>query len=184
MPKYEAIIGGKPRQIELNRTSPDSFTAKIDGKTRQIKLKQDGNSVEKTLLDIDGKPYEIELAKAELGSKFSVRVEEAAFDVEVKAVHKEDALSSFAPAMQVPSKKAGANKMQTVEGAVTAPMTGKIIKIKVKKNEQVKAGQILCVVEAMKMENEICAPKAGTIAEVNVEEGTAVNEGDPLFIIC
>jgi biotin carboxyl carrier protein len=62
-------------------------------------------------------------------------------------------------------------------------MTGKIIKIKVKKNEQVKAGQVLCVIEAMKMENEICASKAGTVAEVYVEEGAAVNEGDPLFVV-
>jgi biotin carboxyl carrier protein len=53
----------------------------------------------------------------------------------------------------------------------------------VKKGEQVKAHQVLCVVEAMKMENEILAPKAGTIKEVNVSEGSPVSEGEPLFII-
>jgi biotin carboxyl carrier protein len=80
-------------------------------------------------------------------------------------------------------KKTGTNKKVAVEGAVTAPMTGKIVKVKVKKGDQVKAGQVLCVVEAMKMENEISAPRAGTIQEVNVAEGTPVNEGETLFVI-
>jgi biotin carboxyl carrier protein len=62
-------------------------------------------------------------------------------------------------------------------------MTGKIVAVRVKKGEQVKAHQVLCVVEAMKMENEILAPKAGTIKEVNVSEGSPVSEGEPLFII-
>ncbi|MGQ9539272.1 MAG: biotin/lipoyl-containing protein, partial [Candidatus Bathycorpusculaceae bacterium] len=59
----------------------------------------------------------------------------------------------------------------------------KILSIKVKKGEQVKAGQVLCILEAMKMENEIAAPMAGTIREVLVSEGASVNDGDPLFVI-
>ncbi|MEM2368086.1 MAG: biotin/lipoyl-containing protein, partial [Candidatus Bathyarchaeia archaeon] len=72
---------------------------------------------------------------------------------------------------------------QVVSGTVTAPMTGKIISIKVGKGEQVKAGQVLCILEAMKMENEITAPVAGTVREILVSEGVSVNEGDPLFVI-
>jgi glutaconyl-CoA decarboxylase len=74
-------------------------------------------------------------------------------------------------------------RQASVEGAVTAPMTGKIVKVKVKKGEQVNAKQILCVIEAMKMENEITAPKAGTIQEINVSDGSPVTEGEILFII-
>jgi acetyl-CoA/propionyl-CoA carboxylase biotin carboxyl carrier protein len=77
----------------------------------------------------------------------------------------------------------GITKNQAVEGAVTAPMTGKIMSVKVKKGDPVKQGQALCVIEAMKMENEIVAPKAGTVQDVNVSEGSAVNEGDTLFIL-
>ncbi len=72
---------------------------------------------------------------------------------------------------------------QTVEGAVVAPMTGKILSIKVKKGDEVKAGQVLCVLEAMKMENEITAPKAGIIKEIYVSEGSSVSEGEPLLLL-
>jgi len=62
-------------------------------------------------------------------------------------------------------------------------MTGKVIAIKVKKGDPVKAGQVLCVIEAMKMENEITAPKAGVIQEANISEGSSVSEGEILFVI-
>jgi acetyl-CoA/propionyl-CoA carboxylase biotin carboxyl carrier protein len=62
-------------------------------------------------------------------------------------------------------------------------MTGKIVSVKVNKGDKVKAGQVLCVIEAMKMENEITASKAGSVQEVNVSEGSSVNEGEILFVI-
>ncbi|RJS81359.1 biotin/lipoyl-binding protein [Candidatus Bathyarchaeota archaeon] len=62
-------------------------------------------------------------------------------------------------------------------------MTGKILSIKVKKGDAVKAGQILCILEAMKMENEITASKTGTVREVYISEGSSVSEGEPLFLI-
>jgi biotin carboxyl carrier protein len=62
-------------------------------------------------------------------------------------------------------------------------MTGKILSVKVKKGDQVKKGETLCILEAMKMENEITTSKAGTVREVYVSEGSSVSEGDSLFII-
>jgi biotin carboxyl carrier protein len=184
MPPYETVINGKTRKIELTRTSLDSFTAKVDGRPRQIKLQKDGITPEKvSVIEIDGKTYKIELPKAEQGKKIPVKVEKVEFEVEVKTANRGGALTSFEPTPQVAVKKTGANRKAAVEGAVTAPMTGKIVKVKVKKGEQVKTGQALCVIEAMKMENEISAPRAGTIREVNVADGTPVNEGETLFVI-
>ena len=62
-------------------------------------------------------------------------------------------------------------------------MTGTIVSVKVKKRDSVKASQVLCVIEAMKMENEIGAPRAGVVQEVNVAEGSSVSEGDVLFVV-
>jgi len=184
MPTYEAVINGKTRKIELTRTSPDSFTAKVDGRLRQIKLQRDGIASEKaSVIEIDSETYKIELSKAEQGKKIPVKVEEAEFEVEVRAANRGQSLTSFEPTTQVAAKKTGTNRKAAVEGAVTAPMTGKIVKVKVKKGEQVKVNQVLCVIEAMKMENEILAPRAGTIQEVNVADGTPVNEGETLFVI-
>lgn len=184
MPTYETVINGKPRRIELTRTSPDSFTAKVDDRPRQIKLQRGGIASEKaSVIEIDGKTYRIELSKAEQGKRISVKVEEARFEVELRTANRGQTLTSFEPTPQVAAKKTGTNRKAAVQGAVTAPMTGKIVKVKVKKGEQVKANQVLCVIEAMKMENEISASRAGTIQEVNVADGTPVNEGETLFII-
>ena len=63
---------------------------------------------------------------------------------------------------------------------VTAPMPGTINAVKVSAGQAVKKGDILVVLEAMKMENEIMAPADGTVASVNVTKGATVNTGDVL----
>ena len=64
--------------------------------------------------------------------------------------------------------------------AVKAPMPGNILDVKVKAGDSVKAGDVLVILEAMKMENEIVAPQDGTVASVNVNKGDTVNSGDTL----
>ena len=64
--------------------------------------------------------------------------------------------------------------------SVNAPMPGNILDVKVKPGDSVKAGDVLLILEAMKMENEISAPQDGTVASVNVRKGDVVNSGDLL----
>lgn len=63
---------------------------------------------------------------------------------------------------------------------VTAPMPGTILDVKVAVGAAVKAGDVLAILEAMKMENEIVAPQDGTVASIGVTKGAAVNSGDVL----
>ena len=86
------------------------------------------------------------------------------------------AAPAAAPAPAAPAAPAG------VAGsvAVTAPMPGNILDVKVKAGDSVKAGDTLLILEAMKMENEISAPQDGTVASVNVRKGDVVNSGDLL----
>ena len=56
-------------------------------------------------------------------------------------------------------------------------------KVKVKKGDTVEEGQLLCIIEAMKMENEIMAHKAGVITALPIEEGKPINAGDPIATI-
>jgi acetyl-CoA/propionyl-CoA carboxylase biotin carboxyl carrier protein len=65
--------------------------------------------------------------------------------------------------------------------AVVSPMQGTVLKVEVADGDEVEAGQVLCVVEAMKMENEIVAHRAGTVAELSVAVGAAVTNGQ---VIC
>ena len=66
---------------------------------------------------------------------------------------------------------------------VNAPMPGNILKVNVTSGQAVKAGDVLCVLEAMKMENEIMAPKDGTVTQVLVSKGANVDTGAPLVVI-
>ena len=77
-----------------------------------------------------------------------------------------------APAAK-PAGPAGAN-------AIKAPMPGNVIKVNVKAGDAVKKGDVLCVLEAMKMENDICAPADGTVASVDVAVGAAVTTDQAL----
>ena len=67
--------------------------------------------------------------------------------------------------------------------AVNSPMPGTILAVNVKAGDAVKAGQVLMILEAMKMENEIVAPVDGTVASVSVNQGTAVETGTLLCTI-
>ena len=77
-------------------------------------------------------------------------------------------------------------KPQVVEGAgevIRAPLPGKITKVLVSEGQDVKSGQTVLYIEAMKMENEVVAPKSGKIAKIYVKPGDSVNTDDPLFAI-
>ena len=65
--------------------------------------------------------------------------------------------------------------------AVVAPLAGSVFKILVSEGDTIEAGQVLLVLEAMKMETEITAPKAGTVAAILVEKGSAVQGGQALI---
>ena len=67
--------------------------------------------------------------------------------------------------------------------AVAAPMPGTILKVNVTAGQVVKAGETLCVLEAMKMENEITAPRDGSVSTVAVSKGSSVNTGDALVYL-
>ena len=81
-----------------------------------------------------------------------------------------------APAAPASTGSAGANK-------VTAPMPGTILDVKVSVGQTVKKGDVVCVLEAMKMENDIPAPCDGVIASVNVTKGSSVNANDIIATI-
>jgi acetyl-CoA/propionyl-CoA carboxylase biotin carboxyl carrier protein len=68
-------------------------------------------------------------------------------------------------------------------GTVTVPMQGTIVKVLVEVGEEVEAGQAVCVLEAMKMENNINAETTGTVTEVKVAPGDSVGSGDVVVVI-
>jgi len=68
-------------------------------------------------------------------------------------------------------------------GQLVSPLQGTVLKVAVEKGATVEEGALICVIEAMKMENEITAPSAGTIEELGVSEGGAIATGDTIAVI-
>lgn len=77
----------------------------------------------------------------------------------------------------------GSKPVGPVEGGVSSSMQGMILKLKVKKGDKVKEGDVVAVLEAMKMENDIHAPESGTVQDIFVDEGDTVAAGDNLMVI-
>ena len=116
------------------------------------------------------------------GVAYSVSVEETAAGAApvAAAAPAAPAAPKAAPAPAA-APKAAAGAAGAV--AVKAPMPGNILDVKVKAGASVKAGDVLVILEAMKMENEIMAPKDGTVTQVVVAKGATVDTGAPLLVI-
>lgn len=131
----------------------------------------------KFVITVNGNSYEVEVE--EVGA-----VQPAAPVATVSA----PAASSAAAPEAKPAAKAETPKPAAAPSAsasagaikVNAPIPGTILDIKVQPGDKVKRGDILLILEAMKMENEILAPQDGTVASVNVTKGASVNSGDLL----
>ena len=124
--------------------------------------------------------------------KFNITVNGVAYEVEVEEVAAGEASAPAAPKAAAPAPKAApaakpaaAPKAAPVANGtkVNAPMPGTILDVKVAQGQAVKKGDILLILEAMKMENEILAPQDGTVAQVAVSKGASVNSGDPLVVL-
>ncbi len=113
------------------------------------------------------------------GKVFVVEVEEIAGKEEKSTKEKQKAPSQIGQTKRISEEKSTA----APEGAVLAPMPGKITEIRVKVRDRVSKGDILLILEAMKMENEIVAPRDGTVREIRVKEGKTVNRGDVLLLL-
>ena len=119
---------------------------------------------------LNGKIYEVEVEKGE--AVIQAEYEAALPQATPVAATQEIAAPSAAPVATAPAS-AGAN-------SVTAPMPGTINAVKVTSGQQVKKGDVLFVLEAMIMENEIYADKDGKVGQVFVQKGASVSTGSPL----
>ena len=115
------------------------------------------------------------------GTAYDVVVEELGQGAVAAAPVAAAPAPAAAPVAAAPAAPA-APKASGTEGSVkvTAPMPGKILGVKASVGQAVKKGDVIIVLEAMKMENEVVAPEDGTVASINVSEGASVESGDVL----
>lgn len=124
---------------------------------------------------LNGKIYEVEVEKGEavIQSEYEAALPQSA---PAAATVAQAPVQTAAPAQSAPAAAASAN-------AIVAPMPGTINAVKVTSGQQVKKGDVLVILEAMKMENEIYADKDGKVGQVFVQKGASVQTGTALVEI-
>ena len=146
----------------------------------------------KYVATINGKKYEVEVEKLEAYKSLDRNgvAAPAAPVLPASAPVQRPAAPAPAPVAAAPAPApapaaAPAPKAAAPAGATTveAPMPGKILNIKVSEGQAVKFGEVVVIMEAMKMENEIIAPADGTIIKTEVQQGSAVQTDDILVVI-
>jgi len=180
--EYNITVDGKPYKVEVVKHNEDRvFSVKVNDKLSEAKLASDTSTETPFEIKMHNKLYEVEIKKIDKKTPFSVKINKMPFKIEFKTPERR-IISQIAEQAIVVSALRPSKKIAE-EGAVVAPMAGKIVSVKVKEGDSVKTGDVLCILEAMKMENEITAPKTGTIQSINISEGMGVSEGDILIII-
>lgn len=161
---YDVTIDGTNYRLDLKRADA-RWSCRLNGREFQI----DPILVRPDLLSlrIGDAAYEIKLER--LADELHVWVENRTFAAEVRD----------------PRSLRGRGRASEGHGPrkITAPMSGKVVRILVSAGDEVEAGDGIAVVEAMKMQNEIKSPKKGRVQKILVTEGAASNAGDVLAIV-
>lgn len=166
--KLRATIQDVEVDVEIRREAGKVF-ANVEGREYHLEAHQSLSGV--TLLAPDGQVFECRVEGQPLSGG----------DVDVLVGTDQYAVTLIDPKRLRGAAAASAD----TDGAarIVASMPGKVVRVLVEEGALVEAGDGIVVVEAMKMQNEMKAPKAGTVAMLNVEVGTTVNGGDVLAVI-
>ncbi len=158
--KYTAVIQGQSLEIELNRKDNDVIEAEIDGCVYQLA----GRAVEPGVYWLTWNNQSLEIGVARNTDGYVVSLAGRRIPVEIL-----DARTALRRSAQ-----------QGHDGVahIRAPMPGKVVRILATEGTEVEANQGIVILEAMKMQNEIKAPKKGVLSKLGVKEGAAVSSGD------
>jgi biotin carboxyl carrier protein len=163
---YEVIVDGKTHRLELTR-GETTWLCKVDDQMIEVDAALTARDVLSLLVGGDAFEVKRELS---LQGQLHLVIGSARYAVDVQDPR------ALRTRRAAGGAEAGPQK-------ITAPMPGKIVRVIVAVGSEVKAGQGVIVMEAMKMQNELKSPKDGRVQKILTSEGSTVNPGDTLAII-
>lgn len=168
MIKLKAEVAGKDHQISIQRRER-VVVARVDGRPYELELRDLGDN---EYLLVDGNTIYSCRVENSLNHPHEIEVSSRGVSYPIKLTDPK----------RLRSAQTGA---QHDKGAaqIVAPMPGKVVRVLVDAGAEVAAGAGILVVEAMKMQNEMKAPKAGQVISIHAQEGSTVNAGDVLAVI-
>ena len=150
-----------------------NYSFKINGQNYDVQIDDVNEASTLAHVTVNGTAYEVEIA----GAKGSV-----VSRPQVAPAPKEANSAMITPSTAAPSPRLSAVAPSTGY-AVKCPLPGTVLAVKVNVGDKVAMGQTLVVLEAMKMENNIDADRAGVVKQISVQQGATVMEGDNLIVI-
>jgi biotin carboxyl carrier protein len=173
--RFSVKVGAKERIVELDLGDDGRLHVVVDGVEKDVVLEK----VEAGAWVVrQGKAQSLAYVDGENG-KITVGLKRGGDDVVLVAAEVTEARSAQVAALAQRARGAAAEGPLTVK----SPMPGRLVKVLVKVGDKIAAGQSVVVVEAMKMENELRAPRAGVVRELRGAEGAAVDAGQDLVVI-
>jgi acetyl-CoA/propionyl-CoA carboxylase biotin carboxyl carrier protein len=175
---HEVFVNNKPHNVKVLERNGNTFLVEINGKSVRVKL----NSVKNKslMVEINGDALLMDVERIQSGL-FQIKSDGETFDVLCHPRIPRETIVKSEPTIVAAKKSVGSLAIE--KGAVVAPIAGRIVLLNVNVGEKVAKGNCVCVLEAMKMQNEIVASKAGVVSAIQVSEGAIVNKGDILVTI-
>ena len=168
MKSLEIQVGERIAKVELVSRTGSEFKIKVDGNLYDVDIIMVERGVYSILLD--GRSYNVELLATDNPKNYQVNTLFYSFDAEVV-----DAERKY--------QKSRKRIDDLEDSVISSPMPGKVVKILVKAGDQVKSGDTVVIVSAMKMESEYKVKSDRIIKEIKVKEGDTVSANQPLLII-
>jgi len=175
--RFEVVIDGKAHTISLDYpiTERSKIRAAVDGKRAVALLSHLSKGEPSGILRINNRDFHVDFSGMSDASSPMIRVDGHMFSVKLRELPLEP--------LETEQPLTTAREITVPHGVVVAPIPGKVMSVRVGKGDLVRSGQPILLLEAMKMENEIASPKAGTVKDVWVAEGTTVTRGQKLLEI-
>lgn len=183
MREHKVLVNNKRHKVKLLKVGRNTpYLVEVDDKIYEVNFSNDLiRSSNPILIQVNGRSYKVEINKLNQDAPSHIKVNSKLFNVQDEKIERTP-LQIAETVLPTPIREP-IKRLITRENVVTAFMPGRVILLKVEPGDSVKVGDTLCVLESMKMENEITTPKAGVVQEVKVSEGLMVNKGQALMVI-